>query len=195
MIYLKEGETSASCRIVTHHADSSETDVYSYLAYALTNNAKKIYSKGRALISEKNSTPSLTIYYYPQMYEYNLPLSNNETSNYVSNDINYLIQELERNSFKIYNLIGYDTPEEFSDNLSNLTNANILDFEFLQDSLLIFTDDKHEPIISFNLKLNKTQIENVSQNNASYTAILEEYNKIGKENEIVKFTLSTRVTL
>ena len=107
MLYLKNGETSASCRVVTHHADSTETDTYSYFAYSLLNNAKNIYSKNRAIISEKTTQPSLVIYYYPQIFEYKLPLLSNELANYLSPDLNYIIQKISDNNYQIYNLIGY----------------------------------------------------------------------------------------
>jgi len=97
MIYLKEGESSAECRIVTHSADKSETDIYSSLAYHLTKDARKIYSKNRAIISEKNTKPSVVIYYYPQIYEYKLPLISNEVINYISENLNYIIQKTEDN--------------------------------------------------------------------------------------------------
>lgn len=196
MIYLKEGETSADCRIVTHDSNGSETDIYSSLAYHLTNNATKIYSKNRAIISEKISEPSVVIYYYPQIFEYNLPIISNEKKDYISNNLNYLIQEFNNKEFKIYNLIGYDEPEEFLEPISNLIQTDtILDFEFLNDSLLIFLDNKYEPIIAFNLNLNKTQIENVSTNNLEYLINLNKYNKLGKDNEIISFKFSTRIEI
>ena len=196
IIYLKEGPSSAECRIVTHSATQEETDIYSSLAYHLTNNASKIYSKNRALISEKNHNSSIVIYCYPQIYEYILPLETTNTKNYISNNLNYIIQQFENSEFKIYNLIGYSTPEEFINSISdNFTNCKILDFEFMKDSILIFTDDTKNSIIAYNLKLNKTQIENTSKNNSSYLVRYKKYDKVGSNNKTTNFNLHTRIFL
>lgn len=195
MIYLKAGETSASCRIVTHHADETETDIYSYLAYALTNNASNIYCKNRALISEKTTSPKIVIYYYPQMYEYKPSIIQSEDKNFVSNNLNYLIQKNE-NNFETYNLVGYDLPEKFLNSLSSFTNnSQILDVEFLFDSLLVFLDKPNQPVIGINLNLNKTQIENISESETNYLINMDSYNKLGANGESVSIKLSTRITL
>lgn len=196
MIYLKEGSTSVECRIVTHSADKTETDIYSSLAYHLTKDARKIYTKNRAIISEKNSNPSVVIYYYPQIYEYNLPLISDEINNYISEDLNYIIQKRIGNEYKIYNLVGYDLPEEFNNSISELVNTSeIEDFEFMKDSLLIFTNNKEEPIICFNFDLNKTQVENVSSKNNQYIANLDKYNKLGSDGKSIKFSFISKVDL
>lgn len=196
IIYLKEGESSIDCRIVTHDSNITETDIYSSLAYHLTKNATKIYCKSRAIISEKTTEPSVVIYYYPQIFEYNLPLISNEKKDYISNNLNYLIQQFDNNEFKIYNLIGYDEPEEFVEPISNLIPTNtILDFEFMNDTLLIFLNNVYEPIVAYNFKLNKTQIENLSTNNTNYLIDLDKFNKLGKDNEIVEFNLLTRIEI
>lgn len=196
IIYLKEGETSASCRIVTHSANQTETDVYSSLAYTLVNNASKIYVKNRAIISEKTSSQKVVIIYYPQMYEYELPLISDELQDYISPDLNYIIQKKANNEYNIYNLVGYDTPEEFTNKISALVDTSkILDFEFLHDTILIFLDDEDKKIVAFNFNLNKTQIENVSNTDNSYIVKYEKYNKLGGNQEMVKFTFSSQVNL
>lgn len=196
MIYLREGESSASCRIVTHSSSATETDVYSFLAYELTNNSTKIYTKDRAIISEKKTSPNIVIYYYPQVYKYELPIISNELKDYVSNNLNYIIQKNENNQYSIYNLIGYDSPEEFTNNISSLVDTSkIIDFEFLQDTLLIFLDNDKQKIIAYNLNLNKTQIENVSEKEASYLIKYNKYNKLGKNDETVKFKFISQVNL
>lgn len=196
MIYLKEGEQSILCRLVTHSADETETDIYTSLAYTLSNNATKIYCKGRALISEKTTEPHLVIYYYPQAYEYKLPLISSELKDYLSNDLYYLIQEDSNKNFKVYNLVGYDTPEEFTNNINEmLDTSTIQDFEFMKDTLLIFTNNKDEPIQAFNLKLNKTQIENISSKDETYNVNALVYNKIGSNNENINFNFTTRINL
>lgn len=196
IIYLKEGESSAYCRIVTHEPDKTETDIYSSLAYYLTNNTTKIYTKSRAIIAEKNISPKMIIYYYPQIYQYNLSLLSNEQANFISHDLNYIIQKGSDNSYKTYNLVGYDIPEQFTKDLSNFVDTNqISDFEFLHDTLLIFLNDNTKKIVALNFKLNKTQIENLSKTDESYKISLTKFNKLGKDNQKVKITLTTQVNL
>ena len=196
IIYLKEGNSSAECRLVTHSADMVETDIYSSLAYHLMKDSKNIYSKSRAIISEKTTEPSIVIYYYPQIFEYKLPLISEEIKDFISADLNYIIQHYKNNEFKIYNLVGYDTPEEFINTIDILESPNhILDFEFMKDTLLIFTNNKTEKIIAYNLKLNKTQIENLSKNNTNYLVNLTKYNKLGKNNETINFKFISRITI
>lgn len=196
LIYLKEGESSLYCRIVTHMPDKSETDVYSSLAYNLTNNCKKIYVKNRGVISEKNSGTKMAIFYYPQMYQYNLPLISDELEDYISHDLNYIIQKLSNGSYKTHNLVGYDIPESFTKDISDLVNPDkLLDIEFLGDTVLFFLNDDSEKIVAFNLKLNKTQIENVSKNDDGYLMSYSTYNKLGKNGEIVNFVFNVQVDL
>lgn len=196
MIYLKEGENSAECRIITHSSTENETDVYSPLAYHLTKDAVNISCKDRAIISQKSTTPSLVIYYYPQIYEYNLPLISNEINDYISGDLNYIIQEHNNKQYSVYNIVGYDKPEIFFNELSDIVDASkIQDFEFLNDSLLIFLDDINKPVITVNLNLNKTQIQNLSTKNINYDISYNKYNKLGSNNEVVLFSLSTRINL
>lgn len=196
IMYLKANEQSVLCRLVTHFSDETETDVYTSLAYALSNNATKIYCKGRAIISEKNSDPNLVIYYYPQIYQYELPLISSELKYYLSNDLNYIIQKSTNNNYKIYNLVGYDEPEEFVDGFKDIIESySIEDFEFMKDTLLIFTNNNQEPIICYNLKLNKTQIENVSSKDDEYRIDSLVYNKLGGNNKNINFNFSTRINL
>ena len=195
-IFLQEGETSTDCRIVTHNADETITNVYSSLGFHYTNNTKTISSKSRAVIIEKDTAPYLYIYYYPQVFEYELPLLSSAVSNYISTNLNYLIQKNSDNEYHIYNLIGYDNPEEFIDGFPSQIDKNeIVDFEFLDDTLLIFLSKKEEPIVAYNLNLNKTQIENVSSNDASYEIEMTKYNKLGINGEGVILNLKTEITL
>ena len=65
----------------------------------------------------------------------------------------------------------------------------------MKDSLLIFLNNKEESIIGFNLNLNKTQIENVSNKSTNYLLNLTKYNKLGSKNKPINFSLSTRINL
>ena len=196
IIYLQGGESSIDSKIVTYDHNKIETDVYSSLAYLFTNNTKEIHTKGRAVIVEKNETPSLLIYYYPQIFKYELPLISNELDDYISNNVNYLIQKIKESEFHIYNLIGYDEPEEFIQGFpEEIDQSKILDFEFLSDTLLIFLNKKDTPIVAYNFNLNKTQIENVSSNENEYNISYEKYNKLGINNEGVVVNLTTKILL
>ena len=196
IIYLKAGETSASSRIVTHYSDKTETDVYSYFAYALTHNASRIYSKGRAIISEKINSNNVTIYYYPQIQEYTLQHFSDNQKTFLSHNLNYLVKSNSNNELSIFNLIGYDTPERFVTNISDLLDSeSIQDIEFLNDSILFFTNNEEERIIAFNLKLNKTQIENLAEANKPYLINYDKYNKLGSNQETVLFNFTTRITI
>ena len=196
VIFLQEGTTSTDCRIVTHEPNENVTDVYSSLAYHYTNNTKETYAKGRAVVVEKLTTPHFLIYYYPQVFKYELPLLSNELDDYISTNLNYLIQKTTDSKYHIYNLIGYDQPEEFVKGFPEDIDQNqICDFEFMEDTLLIFLKENKENIVAYNLNLNKTQIENVSSNNDSYEVKLEKYNKLGNNNEGVILNLKTEIRL
>ena len=128
-------------------------------------------------------------------FEYNLPLLSNEKKNYISPTLDYIIQEFDNKKFDIYNLVGYETPEMFVDNIDSIVNANdIVDFEFLKDTLLIFVQNSDQ-IIAYNLNLVKTQIENVSEKNTSYQVTYNKYNKLGSNNNTIIINLTTRISL
>ena len=196
MFYLKEGETSLDCRLVIHFPDKSETDVYTSLAYNLVHDAKNIYCKSRAIIAEKDSSPYIVIFYYPQVYQYELSLIDEELHDYVSGDLNYLIQKNSNNSYQIYNLVGYTTPENFINNFpDSIDQSKILDFEFLKDTLIIFQDDTIKPIIALNLNLGHTQIENVSSKTDNYSVTFKKFNKVGANGQTVTFNFYVGVSL
>ena len=195
-LFLQEGTSSTDCRIVTHEPNENVTDVYSSLAYHYTKNTKEAYAKGRAVVIEKSTEPYLLIYYYPQVFQYELPLLSNELDDYVSTNLNYLIQKTADNKYHIYNLIGYDQPEEFIAGLpADIDQNQICDFEFMDDTLLIFLKGNKENIVAYNLNLNKTQIENVSSNNDTYEVEVERYNKVGSASEGVVLNLKTEIRL
>ncbi|MBQ8451561.1 MAG: hypothetical protein IJ538_02160 [Clostridia bacterium] len=192
VIFLKGDERAAYCRIVTFDQNKQKTDLYSILAYYYTHDAIKTYSKGRAVIVEKSTSPKLWLYYYPQMYRYTLSLFENESENYLSTNLLYLIQKSQNNDFKIYNLVGYDTPNQFISGIpTSIEKSSIVDFEFLNDILLIFTNNKSEPILGYNLILDQTLIENISSNEDSYLVNQVKYVPLGMNNKGVsaKFTL------
>ena len=123
-----------------------------------------------------------------------LPLLSNEEADYISNDLLYLIQKLEGNIYKIYNLVGYETPVEFTTGFpANIDFSKIEDFEFLNDTLLIFTNNPDEPVVGFNLNNSGAIIENISTAESTYNVSGKKYNLVGNNNETVIATFTSKV--
>ena len=196
MIYLREGEHSVACRIVYHYSDKTLYDVFTNYALTLTKNTKEIYTKNRAIIVEKTTEPYLWIYFYPQIYQYNLSILGSEEDDYISTNLIYLIQKYNNSTYKIYNLVGYVTPTEFTNGFpSEIDKTKILGFEFLKDTLLIFMDNKDEPIVGYNLKETSMLIENVSVNTDQYEIVVNKYDLLGSNNEGVIANLAIKISI
>ena len=196
MIYLREGEHSVACRIVYHYSDKTLYDVFTNYALILTKNTKEIYTKNRAIIVEKTTEPYLWIYFYPQIYQYNLSILGSEEDDYISTNLIYLIQKYNNSTYKIYNLVGYVTPTEFTNGFpSVIDKTKILGFEFLKDTLLIFMDNKDEPIVGYNLKETSMLIENVSVNTDQYEIVVNKYDLLGSNNEGVIANLAIKISI
>ena len=194
-MYLKEGEYSNECKIVTHFANETVEDIYTVIGYYYTKDTKNIYVKNRAVIVEKTTQPSVLLFYYPQMYEYELPLISDEDNNYFSHDLMYLIQK-RGTTYKVFNIVGYNEPQEFIGGFpESINQENIVDFEFLKDTLLIFTNDKNNPVIGINLNKLCGVVENVSDINTSYDVTFLKYNILGKNNEGVIAKLSANIEI
>ncbi len=198
LMFLKEGDTRADCKIVRFYDDQEMDNVYSILAYYYTYETKEVYAKNRAVVVEKTTRPYVWLYYYPQMYRYSLPLleDQNELDNYISTNLLYLIQKLSNSNYKIYNLVGYNDPTEFEGGFPEYLNQEtFLDFEFLDDILLIFTSDSNNPIIACTLFNNNTLIENVSSNEDSYLISYNKFESEIAENNYIKITLTVEVNI
>ena len=196
MIYLREGEHSVACRIVYHYSDKTLYDVFTNYALTLTKNTKEIYTKNRAIIVEKTTEPYLWIYFYPQIYQYNLSILGSEEDDYISTNLIYLIQKYNNSTYKIYNLVGYVTPTEFTNGFpSEIDKSKILGFEFLKDTLLIFMDNKDEPIVGYNLKETSMLVENVSVNTDQYEIVVNKYDLLGSNNEGVIANLAIKISI
>ncbi len=191
VMFLEEGEYSSDCRLVTHFADKTFEDIYTVLSYFYTKDTKQLYTKNRGVIVEKTTSPKLKLFYYPQVYEYELPLISDEDDNFISTNLLYLIQK-RGEKYSIFNLIGYNEPKEFDGGFPTYINqSKILDFEFLDDTLLIFMDDENEPIIALNLKLNGTLVENISSIDTAYTASVSKYDIVGKNEGVIATFMAT----
>ena len=195
IMFLKEGEYSNQCKIVTHFPDATVEDIYTVLGYFYTKDTKEVYVKSRAVITEKTTSPRIMLFYYPQMYQYKLPLISDEDDDYFSTNLLYLIQK-RGSSFEIYNLVGYNTPQKFKNGFSNfLKQESIVDFEFLNDTLLIFTNNESEPVIGLNLQETSGLIENVSDNMVTYNVSMSNYNILGNNNEGVIATFHATISI
>ena len=194
IMFVKEGEYSNQCKIVTHFSDESIEDIYTVLGYFYTKDTKEAYVKNRGVIVEKTTKPHLKLFYYPQMYEYELPLISDEDENWLSNNLIYLIQK--RNDiYSIYNLVGYNEPSEFVKGFpEHINQSSICDFEFLNDTLFIFTTNKNEPIIALNLQEISMLVENISDASSTYEVEYEKLNLLGN-NEGVLATFVAKITI
>ena len=194
-VFVKGGEYSYDCRMVTHYADKSIRDVATVLAYDLTKDTKKIYSKDRAVIVEKTTNPKLSIYLYPEVIKYDLPLNNIESNYYFSNDLCYLIQKNADESIKTYYLCDGEL-KEFDGLISGLFDqSKVVDFEFMNDLVLIFSADEQIGIEGICLKKDCGLIENIKTANDQYRVSFKKYNKIGSNNEGVKACLRLTIEI
>lgn len=196
IFFLKGDKFSYNCQIVTYLPDKTFHDEYTVLCYYYTFETKEIYTKGRAVVVEKTSSPHMWIYFYPQKYRYNLELLGDELDDYLSTNMLYLIQKKTENYYKIYNLVGYNTPTEFENGFpSELDQSKIKSFEFLDDSLLIFTSDEKEKICAYNLKQDSMLVENVSSNSDTYSISYNKLNLLGQNNEGVVVTMTIKIDI
>lgn len=194
--YLQAGKYSYECARIIHSADKSVSDNYNVLAYYFTNDTRSICVKSRAVLIEKNSSPTFWVYYFPQIYRFSLSSFGDAVKNYMSEDLLYLIQKFEDGSFRAFNLVGYDNPEEFINGIpSEIDQNKLLSIEFLGDVVLFFMDDDNEPIVAYSLNNSNMCIENVSSNTDSYAVTLTRYKLIGSNNEgvIAKLTINTTI--
>ena len=196
IFYLKVGDDSFYTRLAYFYPDETYNDNYTTLAWHYVENAREIYIKNRAIVSEKTTNPSLWVILYPQKYKYSLSVEENEKNDYLSTNMLYLIQKMNNNLYKIYNLVGYNTPTEFEDGLpSEIDQSKILDFEFLNDTLLFFLNESQEPIVAYNLFENSTVVENVSSSEDKYLAKVEKYVLPGSKNEGVTVSFTVNINL
>lgn len=195
IIFLKHGELSFKCKIVNNYPDKTYTDVYSVLAYYYACNTKNVEAKNRAIIVQKSEPPFFWIYFYPQIYRYELKLISDELDDYISTNLSYLIQKYKNNEYKIYSLAEFNNPEEFSVGIPDTIDKNkIVDFEFLNDVLIVFTSEEKNKTIGLSLKNTRTRIDNVSDSEASYEISTKNYNLLGtEEGVILNFKLEVKI--
>lgn len=149
-------------------------------AYNLSN-AIAIEGKSRAVVAKMSQKPYLWLYYYPQAYRYSISLTEG-VKNWVSTNLLYIIQKYDdtQTPYKIYSLNDYNNPQEFTNGFpSQLDMSTVVDFEFLVDTLIIFTNDKTYAI---NLQINQTVLENMPEAGKSYTANIIKEKLLGTDS-------------
>lgn len=182
-------------RIEQCWADGTTELTNEIYAYAMLNNTASLEGKNRAVIAKKTSKPYIWLFYYPNLFRYSISLTEG-VQNWISTSLMYLIQKYEGESatYKIYSLTNYNNPEEFIDGIpSEIDQSTITDFEFLADTLLIFTTSGVKAI---NLKQVYTVAENLPQANTDYTVttITEDvYGSTESEGVLGKFTVEFSV--
>ncbi|MBQ7579008.1 MAG: hypothetical protein IJT25_00535 [Clostridia bacterium] len=167
------------------------------LANNVLTNSTAVFGTNRVVYSIKETTYGgslLNSYYFPEKERYNIPYDG-ETAIWVSHDFNYVIKKYSGNVFKIFSNIGFNTLEEFEDNIfATIDCSSILDFEFLKDTLIIFTSSSLKPIIAINLNENLCVLEGLNSESASeITVAYNKYNLLGSsltENVEAKLTLT-----
>ena len=164
-------------------------------AYYLCNGTVSIEGKSRAVIAKMTQSPYVWIYYYPQVYRYNISLADG-VKNWISTNLMYIIQKYENSDvpYKIYSLNDYDNPQEFLNGFpSFIDSSTITDFEFLNDTLIIFTTSQ---TYALNLKVNQTVLENMPEAGANYTVKGRKVELLGtdkKQGIMGSFTIGFRV--
>ncbi len=195
-IYLQAGATSSKCRRVVHTIAKSASDGYNITAYYYTSATTSICVKSRAVVMEKSTTPNFWLYYYPQVYRFNLSEFSDAEKSYISTNLLYLIQKMKDGTYRAYNLVGYDNPEAFSKGMPpEIDESKILSVEFLIDTVLFFMDDEAEPIIAYNLNIVGTCVENVSTKNQSYTVNYNIKKTLGSPTKGVTAKLAVNINV
>ncbi len=195
VMFLQKGESPQNGKIVSYFSDKTLKITQSDLCNQFFDNAKDIYFNNRGVVIERTIAPKLRLFYFPQEFEYSIPLISNEDENYISTDLLYLIQK-HGDSYKIYSLVGYNEPKEFKNGFPTfIDQTKILDFEFLDDILLIFMNDETTPVVALSLFKTAGLIENVSKLNTFYRAILYRYQIPGEYNEGVIANFEAIITL
>ena len=181
-------------------AGQLSTDAYVHsMARDVLTNSTGTFGTNRVVYSTRATTYGgslINSYFFPENERYNIPYDS-ETDIWVSHDFNYCIKKFTGNVFKIYANMGYNTLTEFTDNLfSSLDCSTILDFEFLKDTLLIFTSDATNKILAINLNQDLCVIEGLTSNDPeNVTVTYLKYNPLGAiSSEQVEARLTLTIT-
>ena len=194
--YVQAGATSSRCRRSIHKPDKTVTTGYTVVAYYYTYSTTAIYVKTRAVIVEKTLATKCWVFYYPQLYRFELPQFADSEKCYISTNLLHMIAKSTDGKYSAYNLVGYDTAEPFSVDIPpEIDQSKILHIEFLIDTVLFFMDDAKEPIIAYNLNINGTCIENVSEKESNYSVTLTKKFPLGESGEGVIANLAIDINV
>ena len=175
-----------------------DSSVSSSLATMIISGSTESYGTDRVLCCKKPSVEGSAIYntyFFPEAIRYNIA-NDGEIDLYASPDFKYVIKKYSSTSYKIFNIIGYNLPVEFDDNFfSTLTQSEFLSFEFLKDSLLIFTSNTQKPIIAINLNQTSAMLEGLKSTDPSEVSVTyQKYQPLGSgSGEVVEAKLTLTV--
>ncbi len=165
-------------------------------AWNLINNSSKVFGTDRVICSKKLSVTESSIfntYFYPENLRYNIA-NDGEIDLYISPDFNTIIKKYSSTSYKIFSIVGYSTPVEFTDSFfGTLNQAEFVDFAFLKDSLLIFTSNADRPIIAINLNRTGAMLEGLTSNDPE--SVVVNYNKFNPLGAGAKEHVEATLTL
>lgn len=167
-------------RIEQIFADYSSKVTNEIPAYNLSN-AVTLEGKSRAVVAKMSQKPYIWLYYYPQAYRYSISLTEG-VKNWISTDLMYIIQKYDdaQTPYKIYSLNDYNNPQEFINGFpSSLDMSTVVDFEFLADTLIIFTSKKTYAI---NLQINQMVLENMPETGKQYSANITKEKLLGTDS-------------
>ena len=160
-------------------------------AFSLINNVDTISSSGRKLLVHRNINPHLFVFDYPDFTKYSDQLFTG-IKYYSSHDGNYLIEKYSDNTYKIFNFHRFNQMSEFEGGFPNyIDQSQILDFEFMSNILLVFTQDFNEPVFGITIKENLTRIDNPPSETSEYVVNTSNFVLLGaRDLEGVKLTLN-----
>ena len=186
--YLNQAE---NYRIENFYDDGTTNVGDSTFAYYMCNGTVSLEGKSRAAVAKRTQSPYIWLFYYPVMFRYSISLTEG-VENWISGDLMYIIQGYPEGEerYKIYTLTNYNNPQEFVAGFPSQINlSSVVDFEFLKDTLLIFTATQ---VYALNLKLTSMVVENLADKDPSYSVVYNKYQLSGQdESEGVagKFTM------
>lgn len=191
-IYLQAGETSNKCRRAIHTIDKTQSSGYNITAYYYTMATTNVYVKNRAVISEKASdvTSTMWFYYYPQVYKMQFEKYDVVgVKNHLSSNLLYLFQKMPDGTYRAFVLNDLTREDGTLTELKlpeTLEQTNIEKIEALDSVVLFFMKDGSVEV--YNIKTDFLIAENVSIKNAEYKVLctkeisMSEY--VEKQDEI-----------
>jgi len=154
------------------------------MAYGLLANSLGVLYGGRMIISQKDTSPKLKAYYYPNMESASNDFSSADL-HFISYNGDYIISKTqEDSSYKIFNSHIIDALSEFESGFPDyIEQDKILDLTFAGDYLIVFYDDSLEPNFGLLLKNNLTRIDNLSDQTANYLINYNKFVLLGQEED------------